>query len=169
MLLASLLVSTVLAAPALAPFTESAVLESPTRHVRAADPALRTLLRRGYRESPSFAALITALQYSDLYVYIEEVPRLPHALDARLLMVPSGPDQRYVRVQIGVRVGAEEMIGLLGHELQHAVEVAGAAEVRSERDLATLYTRIGTRGGPHMFDTAAARDMGRVVRRELRS
>lgn len=167
--IASVLVSTLLAAPALVPFTESAVLESPGRHVRAADPMLRVLLRRGYRESPSFAALITRLQHSDVYVYIEEVARLPRALDARLLMVPSAQNQRYVRVQIGLHGATEDLIALLGHELQHAVEVADAGQVRNENDLATLYQHIGIRGGMHTYDTVAARDMGRMVRRELRS
>jgi hypothetical protein len=84
-------------------------------------------------------------------------------------MVPGAQNQRYVRVQIGARGAAEDLIALLGHELQHAVEVADALQVRNENDLATLYQHIGIRGGLHTYDTAAAQDMGRMVRRELRS
>jgi hypothetical protein len=33
--------------------------------------------------------------------------------------------------------------------------------------MAKLYERIGNRGGDHIYDTMAAQEMGRLVRREL--
>ena len=150
-----------------APLTESAVLDAPTRHIRTTDQSVRKLLRRGYRQSRSFADLVNRLQRSDVIVYIEDLPRLPASLEGRMMMLPRVHAHRYVRIQITLRGSAEDAIAILGHELQHAVEVADAAEVDNADGLARLYQRIGIRSGRHLYDTAAAQDKGRTVRREL--
>jgi hypothetical protein len=149
------------------PLTESAVLEAPTRHIRTTDNSVRKMLRRGYRESPTFADLVARLQRSDVIVYIEDVPRLPGALEGRLMMLPRAHRHRYVRIQIALRGDSEDSVAVLGHELQHAVEVAEALDVIDQDGLAKLYQRIGVRGGEHIYDTLAAQQMGKTVRREL--
>ena len=73
-LFASLLLTTSIA---FAPLTESAVLDSPYRHVRTQDRSVRQLLKRGFNRSYTFAHLMARLEHSDVLVYIEEVPRLP--------------------------------------------------------------------------------------------
>jgi hypothetical protein len=45
--------------------------------------------------------------------------------------------------------------------------VAEEMGVNDQTTLAALYQRIGLRGGPHIYDTYAAQEVGRVVRREL--
>ena len=162
-----LLLSAVLFAPAVEPFMEAALLDAPTRRVRSADHSVRKLLKRGYRQSSAFRDLVTRLQRSDVYVYIEEVPRLPGALEGRLMILPTAHPHRYVRIQIALRGSTADSIALLGHELQHAVEIADAVEVTDEKGMEALYARIGIRGGAHIYDTLAAQEMGRRVRREL--
>jgi hypothetical protein len=130
---------------------------------------VRKLLRRGYRQSRTFAGLVTRLQRSDVIVYIEEVARLPGALEGRLLMLPRAYDHRYVRIQIALRGAPEDSIAILGHELQHAIEIAEATDVSDNPALARLYQRIGMRGGEHWYDTIAAQNTGRAVRKELAS
>jgi hypothetical protein len=164
---APLLLPIVLFGPVVAPTAESALLEAPTRHVRATDAPMRSALRRGYRQSPSFAGLLARLQQSDIYVYVEEVARLPDSLEGRLMMLPIAHGHRYVRIQVTTRGTPDDAIAVLGHELQHAVEVA--EDVVDQGTLARLYRRIGMRGGDHLYDTAAAQQMGRTVRRELSS
>jgi hypothetical protein len=173
-LFASLLFSAALMAPlpmvarpVAAPITESAVLEAPTRHIRTTDASIKKLLKRGFRGSYSFAALVKRIQRSDVYVYVEEVDRLPNGLEGRMMMLPRAHDHRYVRIQISLRGESEDAVALLAHELQHAVEVAEAMEVFDQDGLAKLYQRIGVRGGEHLYDTLAAQQMGRTVRREL--
>ena len=58
------------------------------------------------------------------------------------------------------------LVGILGHELQHAVEVADAEDVTSAEGLGRLYRRIGVGTGPGMYDTEAARQTGYEVRAE---
>jgi hypothetical protein len=150
-----------------APLTESAALDSPLRHVRTQDRTVRQLLKRGFTRSATFAQLMARLEHSDVLVYIEEVPRLPDALEARMMLLPSAHGQRYVRIQITLRGAPDESVALLGHELQHAIEVAQESGVSDQTQLAALYQRIGMRGGPHVYDTIAAQEIGRVIRREL--
>ena len=150
-----------------APLTEADVLDAPTRHVRTTDPAMVGLLRRGYRQSSTFAALVKRLQRSDVIVYVEDVPRLPGALEGRLMMLPRANGFRYVRIQLALRGAPEDSIGILGHELQHAVEVAEAMDVTDTARLEKLYQRIGVRSGPRIYDTIAAQETGKTVRREL--
>src|SRR5215217_2024015 len=97
-----LLAALLFAPPAVESLTESAVLEAPTRHIRTMDASIRSLLKRGYRRSPTFAALVTRLQQSDVLIYVEEVPRLPSAMEGRMMMLPGAHSHRYVRIQIAL-------------------------------------------------------------------
>ena len=117
---------------ALVPLTESAALDSPYRHVRTQDRSIRYLLKRGFNHSPTFARLMARLEHSDVIVYVEEVPRLPGALEGRMMMLPTSHGQRYVRIQIALRGAPDDSIALLGHELQHATEVAQEIGVSSQ-------------------------------------
>lgn len=164
LLFASLLLS---AALGLTPLTESAALDSPHRHVRTQDRSVRYLLKRGFNHSPTFARLMARLENSDVIVYVEAVPRLPGALEGRMMMLPASHGQRYVRIQIALRGAPDDSIAILGHELQHATEVAQATAVNDQAALSALYQRIGTRSGDQIYDTYAAQAVGRLVRREL--
>jgi hypothetical protein len=152
---------------AFAPLSASAALDSPQRHVRTTDRAVRALLKRGFAHSPTFAQLLARLEASDVIVYIEEVPRLPDSLDGRMMMLPRAHTFRYVRIQLALRGSRDDAIAVLGHELQHAIEIAQAPDVNDEPGLIKLYQRIGVRGGEHLYDTIAAQEMGRTVRKEL--
>jgi hypothetical protein len=163
-LFASLLLSTALG---VAPLSERAALDSPYRHVRTEDRSIRLLLKRGFKRSHTFAQLMARLEYSDVIVYIEEVARLPGALEGRMAMPRNGHGPRYVRIQIALRGAPDDSIAVIGHELQHAIEVAQETGVDDQTKLAALYQRIGTRGGPHVYDTIAAQEVGRMVRRDL--
>jgi hypothetical protein len=59
-------------------------------------------------------------------------------------------------------------MSIVGHELQHALEVALQPSVRDLASFATLYMRIGDQPvRSDRFDTAAAREAGRRVRNEM--
>lgn len=167
----SLAASTLALILALVPGAESrapiAALDSPTRHVRTTEHTMRKLIRTGYQLSPTFAALIARLDESDVIVYVEELPRLPGALEGRMLILPAPHGFRYVRIQIALRGSPSDSIAIIGHELRHAVEVADAADVRDDASLATLYRRIGVSEGNNLFDTIAAQETGKRVLKEL--
>ena len=166
-LLPLLLSAATLSAPAPARSVH-ALLDAPDRHVRTIDKRVQRLLATGVKRSPTFAALIASLNTSDVIVYIEPTQTLPTSLAGRLLLMPISGQQRYLRVQVALTMNPDEMISVIAHELRHAIEVADAPDVRNETGLVKLYERIGRRSGvPHCYETDAAQDAARHVRREL--
>ena len=166
-LLPLLLSAATLSAPAPARSVH-ALLEAPDRHVRTIDARVQRLLATGVKRSSTFAALVASLNTSDVIVYIEPTQTLPTTLAGRLLLMPLSGQQRYLRVQVAMTMNPDEMISVIAHELRHAIEVADAPDVRNETGLAKLYERIGRKSGaPHCYETDAAQDAARHVRREL--
>ena len=163
----------VCADPIAAPVTSPSIptpaqllLQAPDRRVRATDPRVQALLLEGVQRSGTFRALLTALNRTDVIVYVERLMTLPKL--GRLTIVPLGGQQRYLRIHIRADLSSRDAIALIGHEMQHALEVAGHAEVKDSGGMIKLYERIGhPSGGEHVYDTIAAQDTGRQVRREL--
>jgi hypothetical protein len=156
-------------APALVATDHRGLLTAIDRRVRTTDRRIQSLLAQGARQSSTFAALLTALNRTDVIVYIEPVSNLPATLAGRLLLLPvTTGQQRYLRIQVARTAAANDLIATIAHELRHALEIAEAPDVRDQRALARLYQQIGQAGtGAHAYDTAAAQTTGRVVRQEL--
>jgi hypothetical protein len=161
-------VATVHAAALLDDAQVRAIMSSEHRHVRAVDRRVSTAIADGLRRSATFAELVLAIDRSDVIVYIETARGLPSSLAGRMLIAAGPAGQRYLRIQISAAPRANELISLVGHELQHALEVAESPDVRDEKSLIALYQAIGHGGrGQHRYDTIAARNAGRRVRMEL--
>jgi len=152
-----------------ASLSREALLNSPHRHVRTTNADVQRLLASGFDRSPTLHALVARLEGTDVIVYIEPVPMLPGTLAGRLLMLPYGGTQRYLRIQITFGQSSADTIALIGHELRHAIEIAEARNVLDEKHLIALYQRIGDRARDdlHQYDTAAARATGARVHREM--
>jgi hypothetical protein len=140
-----------------------------TPHVRVRHTALEPLLRDAIDRSPTVRRLVATLDASDVIVYLELAPRLPTPLAANIKFVAEGGGFRYLRIALSALNTRSQMLTMIGHELQHAVEIAEAPEVRSSRSLEKHYSRIGIRGlhGDESWDTRAAREAGLMVLREF--
>jgi hypothetical protein len=125
------------------------------------------LLEEGTRRSATMRDLVDEIRRSDVVVYVDLDPNEPGALDGSLRFRAASADVRYVRVWLQPRRCDRTLMAVLGHELQHAVEVARAADVRSAQTMMALYTAIGKSGNPGRYDTEAAREIGASVRKEL--
>jgi hypothetical protein len=137
-------------------------------HVRGASPRMAKLLDLAIQRSHTFAALVKAIDATDVIVHVEEIRTLPTGVDGRLTFVHAAGGVRYVRAQVAMGRGAIDTMSVVGHELQHALEVALAQDVRDEASFEALYMRIGDRPAhPDRYDTAAAREAGRRVRNEM--
>jgi hypothetical protein len=144
------------------------LLKAPDRRIRALHPKVLALLAEGARRSPTFAALVRAVERTDVIAYVEAARDLPASLAGRMFIVPSTGSQRFVRIQVRLDARTDEIIATIGHELRHVLEVAADLDVRDVQALADLYKRIGTpASGGRGYDTAAAQDAGRTVRSEL--
>jgi len=137
-------------------------------HVRGASPRMAQMLELAIRRSPTFAALVKQIDATDVIVHVEEVPQLPSGIDGRLTFVHAAGGVRYLRAQVVMGRGTIDVMSTVGHELQHALEVAQAREVRDEGSFEALYMRIGDKPArPDRYDTPAAREAGRRVRNEM--
>jgi hypothetical protein len=145
------------------------LLTAPNRNVRTFNDRVTTALFAGARRSATFASLVTALDGSDVIAYIELAHDLPAMVEGRLLLATTTVGHRYVRIQIRATQSPDEIIAIIGHELQHAVEIARAPGVQDDASMRRHYERAGAgRSTERGFETQAAQDAGRRVRGELR-
>jgi hypothetical protein len=137
--------------------------------VRAADSRTAALLVQGLERSETIRTLVNELQRRDVIVYLEMQPTLKKRLAGTMTWLSAGGAYRYVRVSINPELTNELAIATLGHELQHALEVASAPEIVNEKTMAMYYQTHGDGSRAHAggWDTEAARTAGYVVRREL--
>jgi hypothetical protein len=140
-------------------------------HVRALDARLQALIEDGARRSPLFQSLLEAIERSTVIVYVGS-RMMPTGLSGRLTLAGATPPPwRYLRIDIECRQSKDAQIATLGHELQHAVEIAEAGAIVDQRSIQTLYGRIGFAldSGRQRFESDAAREAGARVRRDLSS
>jgi hypothetical protein len=136
-------------------------------HVRGGDALALTVLHDAAALSPTVASLLAQLEETDLIVTVI-TGRLPERINGHTRMVTAAAGVRYLRIILKIPNVTERLIATLGHELRHAMEIAGMPEVRSEATLAAAYRRVGVamaRDG--YFETEAAVQTGRLVAREL--
>ena len=113
--------------------------------------------------------LVHQVEETGVVVYLTDVmPGATSGPSSYLAYLANDEKARYVLIRIDRwRTTPTERIALLGHELQHALEVAAAPEVRDAKGLASLYRRIGWEGQPDRFETTAAQTMGNRIRSQL--
>jgi hypothetical protein len=140
-----------------------------SRHVRPVQSFLGKLIADGVRLSPTFAAMVDELERSDVIVHINAVADMKDGLQGSTQLIPAA-GQRYVRIDVRTPRPPRELLSTIAHELQHALEIARAPDVRSPDAMRMLYQRIGSHGAnAHTYDTADARAAGRRVWQELLS
>ena len=114
----------------------------PATRVRPLGAVARMLLEDGAAQSPTVARLLETIERSDLLVYVAtgflQVP-------GRLDFACSRQSVRYLRITVNVPDAEPRPIAALAHELQHAVEIAGAPEVTDAASLARHYREYGQR------------------------
>ena len=139
--------------------------------VRTGSPRVARALEDGAARSPTFAGLLRQLADTDVIVFIEPAVRLPSGASGCLTFVAKTPSWRYMQILLDVQLARPQAIAIVGHELQHALEVASDPRVIDETTLGAMYLRIGRRAdqwrGHEVFDSAQAIAAGRTILREL--
>jgi hypothetical protein len=126
------------------------------------------ILLRGYQRSDTFRTFVDTLEMSDLIVYIDHVGERDRGVAGAMRFVSHAGGHRYLRITLYGARSIAASIALLGHELQHAAEVAGASWVIDQETCGAFYRTIGhrewCRGSAECFDTAAAIEAAGVAR-----
>lgn len=136
-------------------------------HVRVLDRRLDRLIDDAIGRSTTFAGLVERLEASDVIIYVDRVMTLPRALRAHIGLAGATGAVRYLRIELRLNMSDKETMATLGHELQHALEIAEARDVRSDAGVCALYHRIGEQREWLRFESQKADAIGRQVESEL--
>jgi hypothetical protein len=138
-------------------------------HVRPQSREASLLLDQAAEASPLVARLLDDLERSDVVVYLtDSMPGTFTGPASALGFVTVDGPTRYLMIRVDfMRLLVSDRVVALGHELQHALEIAAAPEVRQESHLADLYRRIGWEVATDRFESEAAQTTSRTVRRQL--
>jgi hypothetical protein len=100
--------------------------------IRSSDRALNELLADGYARSATFQCLVDAISMKNTLVYVEAgVCAFGHVNACLLPFMATTDKARYLRIVLTRPLNTakkDRLIALIGHELQHALEVAERSE-----------------------------------------
>ena len=143
--------------------------DNPTSNPRIDAPDLRRLVDAGVAGSPSLRTAIRQLDESDVIAFAS-TGVIPYPLNGQLRFVSMVSDRRYLKIELAWHLSGIRKLATLGHELQHAIEIAHRPSIVDAASMALAFREIGfSRGAPtaSRHDTAAARDAGNRVWLEL--
>jgi hypothetical protein len=134
--------------------------------VRSTNPVITGLITQASAQSPTFRELIHTISSTDGVVYVEE-GACGFGVQACLARVTTAGDNRWLWVFVNTDTDDWDLMGSIGHELQHALEVLNEPSVTSTAAMFMLYSRIGWRGLGRAFETYAAVETGTAIRAEI--
>jgi hypothetical protein len=131
---------------------------------------LRAVLAEATQQSRTISGLVEQVGSSNVIAHVECMHFKSIILEGRTLFVLARPDVRYVRVEVDCLLPRQEVIAIIGHELQHVAEVAAAPDVVDEQSFARLLGKIGFPTqvcSREQYETEAAILVAERVRREI--
>jgi hypothetical protein len=132
---------------------------------RPLDPIAAETFARAVSRSAMVRSLVATLEQSNVVVHIVSSLPMPTGIGGTTRFVAARGGHRYVRITIGADLPNAARIATLGHELQHACEIA-ASQADDVEGLRQMFTREGSREG-NFFETSMAIEVERRVRLEI--
>ena len=141
-----------------------------TGRIRSSDRTIVALINQGIKRSPTLQKLAATIEASNGIVYVEPgkcAQGVPACLT--MWMVLNGSN-RIMRVIIDrKRLDSDlELLGAIGHELQHVIEVLTEQPAITDGTKMFFFYRRHAPTAGDRFETAAATAAGSAVRIELR-
>jgi hypothetical protein len=128
--------------------------------IRPIDHSAAATLARAAKKSAHVRALIRELAATDVIVHFEMSRLLPTGLGGTTRFVAARGGYRFLRLSISSVLPADQRVAMLGHELQHALEIARSG-ARHVAELRRFFDQHGYSIGDGYFETAAALDVER--------
>jgi hypothetical protein len=140
-------------------------------HVRSRSPSIASVIRQAGEQSATFRRLVETINASDSYVYVDEGECRDSDERGCLVNVTVAGPYRFVFVHVATGKADWDLMGSIGHELRHAVEVIDNPSVTSLPTMRSLYGWIGKHNfrNPNSYETDAAIAAGIAVRDEVRA
>jgi hypothetical protein len=133
------------------------------RRVRSESARIAVAVTQGIEGSATFRRLVDTIDTTDGLVYVGEGV-CGHGVRACLLLsvTVAGPN-RVLRILVNPRKAPGcELVEMIGHELQHAIEVLGNPRVRTGLQAYNFFDVVG-RTSAGRFETEAAMQAGLAV------
>jgi hypothetical protein len=134
---------------------------------RPLDPIAADTFAEALAGSEIVRSLVATLEASNVLVHIVSSRVMPSGIGGMTRFVTSRGGYRYVRITIASELPPRTRSIILGHELQHACEVANSAATDTE-SIRELFKQDGEQYGD-FYETRAAVSIERSVRLELSS
>jgi hypothetical protein len=134
--------------------------------VRSTDALIATVIDQASERSATFRRLVATINASDGLVYVE-TGQCGRGAPACLVTVTVAGPNRLLSVWVDTRTVDAAFMGLIGHELRHAIEVLSDPMVTSGHTLSNFYSRHGSRSAEGRFETQAAIEAGTAVGAEV--
>jgi hypothetical protein len=132
-------------APVVPPLAANAVTDDAPglfTRVRSTERFMIALIREGYERSPTFRELVDTLQHSNMIVFVQPGPCAGGRIRSCLTSVNGSAAERHIRIKVDTRTSKGALIAAMGHELQHAVEIAEHPEIVDAAGVLRLYRQI---------------------------
>ncbi len=144
--------------------------KSPVRRVRSDDSSIAALIEQAITHSPTFKRLVAAVEASNGIVYVQSGRCSGHVVACLPIWMTTSGGNRFMRIVVDLqRIDSDgELLGAIGHELRHAVEVLSDRFVTNSTKMYFFYRRYAPTGRDR-FETLDAASAGRAVERELRA
>lgn len=146
----------------------SPVLHADPSSVRPLGSVAHEAFVRGMQRSETFRALVAGLEQDGLIVHIVSRRDLPPALTGATRFVADRGGAVYLRIELSASLQPAARVSVLGHELQHALEIASSG-ARNSAAVVAFYRIRGKRapGIENGWETTAAEAIERRIWREL--
>src|SRR5215471_2799544 len=129
----AVMAAAILAGPRVSAAADATVPEAEmhNRHVRSSNPALLDVIHQASERSATFRSLVETIEASDTIVFVEQ-GRCRQGVRACFVSVVGSKSNRFMRVVIDTRKADWDwnMMGSIGHELRHTIEVIDSPGVR---------------------------------------
>jgi hypothetical protein len=137
--------------------------------VRSDDPSITKLIEQAMTHSPTFKRLIANIEASNGIVYVQSGSCPGRVVACLPIWMASSGGNRFMRIIVDrERIDSDwQLLGAIGHELQHAIEVLRDRFVTNSVKMYYFYRRYAPTAGER-FETPDAARAGMAVEEEWR-
>ena len=135
--------------------------------VRSTNPMLAKLIADAPAASVTFRGLVAAIDATNGIVYVESGRCRQGAQSCLVHSIQVAGPHRILRVVVNTRRDRARLIGAIGHELQHAMEVLSEPGITTSQ---AMFFRLGSAmSTPRRFESKEAVEAGFQIERELKT
>jgi hypothetical protein len=138
------------------------------RHLRPADRTDAALVNESLARSATLRDLVARLDATDVVTYVTAAPCAEFERDSSIHFVGRSPYQRFMVIKVNDALPLDRQIALVGHELQHALDMAPASWITDGFRMSQYFALTGWKdSGPKPgFETTTALRTERRVAQE---